>query len=260
MDRQTAELPQNKEIRLNQFVARAGYCSRRKADDWIQAGRIAVDGIICKQVGVKVDPQKQRVTVDGKAIEKPALLYIAINKPRGVVTTKMDPQGRKTVMDLLPREFDEAGVFPIGRLDRDSEGLLLLTNDGEWSNILMHPSHQVWKEYRVLTNRPLSAELKNKLEKGIELEGKKTFPARIRKSRKKGEHYEFHIALREGRNRQVRRMCTAVGMDVLQLTRVSIGPIQLNQLAAGEWKQVERKNIDQIFELQSVSSTETTHT
>jgi len=237
---------------LNQLLARSGLCSRRKADEWILAGRVTIDGIVCSQVGVKVDPQSQRINVDGVALRKPSLLYIAMNKPKGVVTTKKDPQGRKTVMDFLPREFAGAGLFPIGRLDRETEGLLLLTNDGNWGNTLLHPSHQVWKEYVVVADRCLSPEIRRRLETGVRLDGKITLPARISKHRKQEENrYKFHIALREGRNRQVRRMCAVVGVDILSLRRISVGPIAIETLKPGEWRHISERDVKKINKMES---------
>ena len=153
------KLPQNL-LRLNRFLARHGICSRRKADELIQSGRISIDGMVCREVGTEVDPEKQRIAFDGKVLEQePPRVYMILNKPLDVVTTKSDPQRRKTVLDMFPQEIVRLGIFPVGRLDSDSEGLLLLSNDGDWTQILLHPGHQVWKEYQVQTDKPLNKEI-----------------------------------------------------------------------------------------------------
>ncbi len=239
-------------IRLNQFLARTGLCSRRGADEWIEAGRVAIDGIICKQHGTKVSSQTQRITVDGVPLEQQPFLYIALYKPMGTVTTRNDPHGRKTVMDLLPQDLIDAGIFPIGRLDYNTEGLLLFTNDGDWSNILLHPHHKVWKEYFITTDQPLSKEKRHQLEKGaILLDGKPALPARITHCQRVNEkHFGFQIALREGRKRQVRRMCAAVGLPVINLKRLAIGPITLSRLSPGEWTYINKKEVESIYNLE----------
>lgn len=241
-------------LRLNKILAQHGLCSRRQADEWIAAGRVSVDGIVCREVGTQVDPLRQRVSVDGKPLENaPAKLYILLNKPKGYVSTRSDPQGRPIVLDLLPREIVKAGVFPVGRLDSDSEGLLLLTNDGNWSQLLLHPRHEVWKEYLVQTDKALTPELRNQLEQGVILEGKRTLPARIDwhtdSNSKRGTH--FIMAIREGRNRQIRRMCKALGLSVLSLKRRKIGPISLGNLKIGSWRLLKDSELQLIDSLLS---------
>jgi len=234
--------------RLNQLLARHGLCSRRKADEWILAGRVSVDGLVCRQLGVQVDPASQRIAVDGVCLQQPPeYLYLALNKPRGVVTTKDDPQGRPTVMKFMPPEYAQAGLFPVGRLDLDSDGLLLLTNNGNWSRILLHPRHQVWKEYRVAVDRPLSPEARRRLEDDILLDGRKTLSAKIIEAGGTANH--FVILLREGRNRQVRRMCAVVGLSILTLTRTAVGPIHLENLAPGAWRSLTRMEVESVFKL-----------
>lgn len=246
-------------LRLNKILARYGFCSRRKADEWILAGRVSVDGIVCRELGVQADPEHQRIAVDGKPLENlPPACYILLNKPVGVVTTRNDPQGRRTVLDLLPQEFVEAGVFPVGRLDYDSEGLLLLTNDGDWGQILLHPRHQIWKEYRVRVDKPLTLEQKKKLEQGVELDGSKTLPARIALLHSKEVNPDikdaepiggtrFTISIREGRNRQIRRMCSAAGLTVVSLKRIKMGPIHLGKLETGGWRLLRNDEVKSVF-------------
>ncbi len=234
--------------RLNKVLSRHGLCSRRKADVWIASGRVTVDGIVCRELGTQVDPSRQRIAVDGKTLsETPDVYYIVLNKPEGVVTTRNDPQGRKTVLDLLPDNIVEAGVFPVGRLDYASEGLLLLTNDGDWSQILLHPRHQFWKEYLVETDRALTLELRKQLEKGIVLDGKKTLPSRISiPDSGLPNQTKFVIAIREGRNRQIRRMCQAIGLSVRTLKRLKMGPIHLGELEKGEWRLLQKNEVEAV--------------
>ncbi|MFB3788053.1 MAG: pseudouridine synthase [bacterium] len=238
-------------IRLNKFLARHGLCSRRQADEWILAGRVAVDGLIQRTVGVQVDPSRQTVAVDGRPLtQAPPLLYIALHKPLGVVTTCQDPQGRKTVLDLLPESWQGQGVFPVGRLDYDSSGLLLLTNDGGWGQILLHPRHQVWKEYRVTTDQVLTPDQRKWLEQGVVLDNQRTAPARVTLLKSgEVESRRFQIAIREGRNRQIRRMCAAVGVTVVSLRRVRIGSINLGKLPPGACRPLTPEEVNSIFQL-----------
>ncbi|HOJ62557.1 MAG TPA: pseudouridine synthase [bacterium] len=238
-------------VRLNKLLARHGLCSRRQADEWIRAGRVSVDGLIQRELGTQVDPTRQTVAVDGRPLKQaPPYLYLALHKPVGVVTTRDDPQGRKTVLDLLPEPWTGQGLFPVGRLDSDSSGLLLLTNDGDWSQILLHPRHQVWKEYWVITDQVLTREQRKRLEQGVMLDHKKTAPARITLVKSGGENSRrFQIAIREGRNRQIRRMCAAVGLHVVSLQRIRIGPITLGELPPGICRPLTQAEVDSIFHL-----------
>ncbi|MGI6455624.1 MAG: pseudouridine synthase [bacterium] len=246
-------------IRLNRLLAHYGLCSRRKADEWITAGRVAVDGVVIRELGTTVDPETESVTVDGKVLRKPPRrIYLALNKPRGYVTTRSDPQGRKIVYDLLPAQFRQSGVFSAGRLDADSEGLLLLTNDGDWNQILLHPSHQVWKEYRIKVNRSPDAQQKNQLEQGVILEGKKTIPARVTLHKSNNQENWFTICIREGRKRQIRRMCEMVGLKVLRLIRTAVGPVKLGSLPSGKWRELSIKEVDNIKNLAKFRSERTT--
>jgi len=238
-------------IRLNKFLARHGLCSRRQADEWILAGRVSVDGLIQREMGVQVDPARQTIAVDGRPLlQAPPPLYIAMHKPAGVVTTLQDPQGRKTVRDLLPESWQGQGVFPVGRLDYDSSGLLLLTNDGDWGQILLHPRHQVWKEYRVTTDQVLTPDQRQWLEQGVVLDHRRTAPARVTVGNTgEGEPRRFQIAIREGRNRQIRRMCAAVGVTVVSLRRIRIGPIRLGKLPSGACRPLTSAEVNSIFQL-----------
>ena len=238
-------------IRLNKLIARHGFCSRRKADEWIQAGRVAIDGIICREVGVQVDPLSQDIAVDGKELENaPPAYYILLNKPTGVITSRTDPQNRKTVLDLLPEQFVKAGVNPVGRLDYDSEGLIILTNDGDWSQILLHPRHQIWKEYIVKTDKAILPSHKKRLERGVLINAKLTLPSRVSMDQTDlSSQKRFSISIREGRNRQIRRMCSAIGLSVVALKRVKIGPIKMDSLEKGKWRHLLKTEINEILQI-----------
>lgn len=220
--------------RLHKILAQAGVASRRAAEEMIAAGRVTVDGVVVKQPGTAADLSRQAITVDGKPLpSREAKEYWVVNKPAGLVSTVSDPQGRPTVMRLLPPEA--AGrLYPVGRLDHDSEGLLLFTNDGDLAQRLTHPSHQVPKRYLVwVDGRPGPAVLE-RLRTGVEIEGGKTAPAKvgIKSSGKNGSKLSFLLI--EGKKREIRRMCVEVGHRVQRLVRVAIGPLRLGDLPLGQ--------------------------
>jgi 23S rRNA pseudouridine2605 synthase len=216
-------------VRLQRVLARLGFGSRRVCEDLITAGRVVVNDRPAT-LGMRVDPRQDRVLVDGAPVGiRPDLVHYLLNKPVGVVTTASDPQGRPTVTDLVP---SDPRVFPVGRLDLDTEGLLLLTNDGELSHRLTHPSFGVEKEYLAwVAGRPSRAALRA-LREGVELEDGPTAPAKVAAP----EPELLRITVHEGRNRQVRRMCEAVGHPVRRLVRVRIGPLADHSLAPGAWR------------------------
>lgn len=213
--------------RLQKVMARAGIGSRRRCEELIAEGRVVVDGAVA-QLGRRVDPQVAVVELDGVIITvRPDVVHYLLNKPAGVVTTARDPHGRRTVLDDLP---SEPRVFPVGRLDMDTEGLLLLTNDGELAHRLTHPSFGVEKEYLAhVEGSPSRASLR-RLREGVELEDGVTAPARVAAV----EPSLLRITIHEGRNRQVRRMCEAIGHPVLRLVRTRIGPLADSRLGPGE--------------------------
>ncbi len=215
--------------RLQKVLARLGFGSRRSCELLIGAGRVAVNGRVAV-LGTRVDCERDQVEVDGVPVGvRPDLVYYLLNKPAGVVTTASDPEGRRTVVDLVP---SAPRVFPVGRLDADSEGMLLLTNDGELSHRLTHPSFGVEKEYLAhVEGRPTRGDLR-KLREGVELDDGPTAPARASLV----EPSVIRLSIHEGRNRQVRRMCEAVGHPVLRLVRVRIGPLGDRSLGPGEWR------------------------
>jgi 23S rRNA pseudouridine2605 synthase len=218
--------------RLQKILARAGFGSRRASEALIAAGRVRVNGEVAA-LGDRADPEIDRIEVDGAVVGiRPGLVHYLLNKPAGVVTTASDPHGRPTVVGLVPAE---PRVFPVGRLDADTEGLLLLTNDGELAHRLTHPSFGVDKEYLAdVEGRPTRGALR-RLREGVELDDGPTAPAKVSLV---GDRL-LRITIHEGRNRQVRRMCDAVGLPVRRLVRVRIGPIADRRLAPGEWRALE---------------------
>ncbi len=215
--------------RLQKVLARAGFGSRRVCEDLIVAGRAVVNGRVAR-LGQRVDVDRDRVEVDGKTVGvRPGLVYYLLNKPAGVVTTASDPQGRATVVGLVP---GDPRVFPVGRLDAATEGLLLLTNDGELTHRLTHPSFGVEKEYLAEVEGVPSAAAVRRLREGVALDDGPTAPARVALVPPRG----LRLVIHEGRNRQVRRMCEAVGHPVVRLVRTRIGPLADRGLAPGEWR------------------------
>lgn len=219
-------------MRLNRYLARAGIASRRGADDVIAAGRVTVNGAAVTELGTIVDPECDNVEVDGAPVTLPdSLTYLILNKPCGHVVTMSDPQGRPIATDLIPNT--PPGVVPVGRLDATSDGLLLLTNDGELAYRVTHPSFELDKVYEVVARGVLTSSERAALEAGVELDGRMTAPAAVEIL--STEHHLTHarVTIHEGRKRQVRRMFEIVGRPVKALTRVKVGPIELGDLRPG---------------------------
>ena len=209
------------EERLQKLLAQAGIASRRKAETWILDGKVRVNGRVAK-LGDKADPARDKILVDGRPLEvHTAMRYLMLHKPRGFVTTMADERGRKCVAELVA-EVPER-VYPVGRLDRESEGLLLLTNDGAFANAMMHPSHHVPKTYRVTIHPGITEDQLTQFAIGIPLDGRKTAPAGVRVLKQEPGRVVLEIVLQEGRNRQIRRMCEALGLEVARLKRIAIG-------------------------------------
>jgi 23S rRNA pseudouridine2605 synthase len=222
--------------RLQKVLARAGIASRRASDELIAAGRVRVNGVVAG-VGQRVDPERDEIEVDGTVVGvRSGLVHYLLNKPRGVVTTVADPQGRPTVVDDVP---GEPRVFPVGRLDVDTEGLLLLTNDGDLAHRLTHPSHGVEKEYLAEVEGEPSRRVLRALRDGVELDDGITAPAKASLV----EPNVIRLTVHEGRNRQVRRMCEAVGHPVVRLVRTRIGPLTDRRLAPGAWRPLTRDEL-----------------
>ncbi|MEG6616260.1 pseudouridine synthase [Peptococcaceae bacterium 1198_IL3148] len=233
------------EQRLQKFLAHAGVASRRKCEEMILEGRVKVNGKIIKELGTKVDPSKDKVLVDGKAVKQfEKKIYLKVNKPRGYVSTVEDDKGRKTVLDLLENITER--VYPVGRLDYDSEGLLLLTNDGELTYALTHPKHEIGKTYRARVKGIPSVEKLEQLANGIELEDGITAPAKVFLTHVLNGNALLEITIHEGRNRQVRRMCEKIGHPVIRLVRTRIGPLELRNLGSGEVKKLTPRELSDI--------------
>jgi len=231
--------------RLQKVLARAGFGSRRAAEELIAAGRVAVDGEVAS-LGRRVDPERNRITVDGiPVVVRADVVYYLLNKPARVVTTARDPEGRPTVIDLVPLE---PRVFPVGRLDYETEGLLVLTNDGELAQLLSHPSHAVAKAYLVEVEGVPSRAALRQLREGVDLDDGRTAPARARIVQTHGDGAALEVVIHEGRNRQVRRMCEQVGHPVRRLVRTRIGPVSDRRLGPGEWRPLRRREVRALFE------------
>lgn len=230
--------------RIQKLLSARGIASRRQAEQMILAGRVCCNGIPCI-LGQTADPAVDEITVDGKPLPSAkAYIYIMLHKPRGYVTTLSDEKGRKNVSMLV---FDcGRRVYPVGRLDMDSEGMLLLTDDGEFANRLMHPSHQVDKEYHV-TVRGYSPEALLALGTPVVLDGKRIAPPRIRLLQANGERAEISVVIHEGRNRQVRRMCAKAGMQVKRLVRVREGSVRLGELPVGRWRYLTEAEVKELL-------------
>lgn len=243
-------MQEKNKVRLQKFMADCGVASRRKSEELIEAGKVKVNGHTAR-IGDKIDPKKDLVTVGGKKINKvDKLYYIMLNKPRGYLTTVSDEFGRKTVMDLVDIK---ARVYPVGRLDKDSEGLLLLTNDGAFANLLTHPKHSFAKVYRVTVRPAVSDEILDELRNGIEIDGRKTAPCDVSVITEEEGRVVLEFILREGRNRQIRKMCDAVGLEVARLKRVAIGPVKLGMLQTGKSRQLTDNEIKKLIRSSSPS-------
>ena len=219
---------------LDRLLSRSGLCSRVEAARWIAAGRVRVNGRLVRKPDVWVDPESDAVSLDGRPLGGARPLYIVLHKPKGFLTSRGDPRGRRTVYDLL--DGVPAWVFPVGRLDRDTSGLLLLTNDTELGERVTNPRTGLEKLYRVTTKSRVGAEELARLEHGLALEDGPTRPARARLVGHRGPTSVVELALTEGRNRQVRRMFLTLGRPVKELRRIAIGPLELGTLASGHWR------------------------
>lgn len=260
--------------RIQKILSQAGIASRRASEQLMVEGRVTVNGVTVRELGTKADPSRDDIRVDGrrvKIVERHR--YVLLNKPRGYVTTRSDPQKRPTVIDLLQgvREY----VYPVGRLDFDSEGLLLLTNDGELAARLTHPRHGVARVYEVRVLGEPDAHDLDRLAQGVTIDGRRTEAADVQLlsrrparhthahhelaagrsgARSKGDTATLRITIREGRNRQVRRMCDAIGHPVERLRRVAIGPIRDDRLKPGHWRELTKSEIEQLRRAAAVTN------
>lgn len=234
--------------RLQKVLAQAGIASRRKCEEYITSGRVQVNDAVVRELGSKVDPTADVIKVDGKAIKAQSKIYLMLNKPKGVITSATDPEGRKVVTDFLPGVKER--VYPVGRLDYDTEGLLLLTNDGEFANLLTHPRNHVPRSYLATVKGNLHGSVLDKLKSGVKLDDGMTAPA-------EADYYDINpdknetvvvITIFEGRNRQVRRMFEAVHHPVIRLKRVMFGPLELGGLPRGKYRALTEKEVQLLKE------------
>lgn len=229
-------------MRINKFIALHSSFSRRKADEMIKNGEVKINGKITANLGIDIDPLNDSIEIGGKKINnKTTKIYLALNKPAGYITSRADNLNRKTIMELLPKDQN---LKPAGRLDKETEGLILITNDGDFINRYTHPKFQCEKEYFVQIIGQLNENDKNKLEKGIEIEGKKTAPAKIFLEESKKNETLLRIIIHEGRKRQIRKMFDKVSHPVKYLQRIRIGKIQLGELQKGKFRPLTKKEID----------------
>ena len=225
-------------------MSACGVVSRRKAEELIAAGSVKVNGRTA-QIGDKIDPRRDTVPVLGQRVrqtERP--VYLLLYKPRGVLTTMSDDRGRKCVPELL-RDVPER-VYPIGRLDKDSEGLLLLTNDGEFANLMMHPSHHIPKTYRVTVRPSISDAQIARMTEGMEIDGRMTAPTEVRVLDRAENRVVLEVVLHEGRNRQIRKMCDALGLEVARLKRTAMGSVKLGMLRQGEYRELTQEEVQKL--------------
>ncbi|WP_294375394.1 pseudouridine synthase [uncultured Clostridium sp.] len=237
------------EERLQKYMAACGIASRRKCEEIILENRVKVNGIVIKELGCKVDASKDIVELDGKIIKKEEKkVYIILNKPEGVVTTVKDEKGRETVIDIVKTE---ERIFPVGRLDYDSSGLIIMTNDGELYNRIIHPRVEIDKKYVALVKGEVSIEDKEKFENGIDIGGYITAPAKLKmlEYSRRRDISTIEVCIHEGKNRQIRRMCSVLGHDVVSLKRVSIGNIRLGQLRKGEYRELNKEELQYLKSL-----------
>lgn len=235
--------------RLQKILSRAGIASRRGAEAMIQAGRVTVDGQVVTELGTKVDPAEARIAVDGKAIEGPERqVYFLLNKPKGYLSTARDDRGRKTVLDLFPEVRER--IYPVGRLDYDTEGLLLLTNDGALMNGLLHPRYEVEKTYVAKVQGPVDEDRLEQMRKGLALEDGMTAPAKVKLLGSGGhDTHRVEVRIHEGRNRQVRRMFAAIGCEVLALRRVRFAFLDLHGMKTGTHRALTGEEIRRLYEI-----------
>lgn len=240
----------NESLRLQKFLSQAGLCSRREAERWMLDGRVRVNGQVATELGTRITPGQDRIEVDGKEIENDeALIYLAMHKPTEMITSLSDPEGRPVIADLLPPWAKRAR--PVGRLDWNSDGLMIMTNDGELAHLMTHPSTGVEKVYQVKIRGVISHQAPEleQLREGVTLDdGYHTARAQVEVINDTGQYTWLEIILHEGHNRQIRRMCEAVGFRVQRLRRVAIGPLELGDLPAGSFRMLTKEEVNTLYD------------
>ena len=233
-------------MRLQKYLAECGVASRRKAEELIADGRVSVNGTVVRTMGVEVDPAADSVYFDGAPLEyNHKKAYIAFHKPKGMVTTAYDPQGRMTVMEAVA-DAEISHLHPVGRLDYDTSGLLILTNDGEMTYRATHPKYELEKTYRALVRGIVPHLAVERLKKGVRLDGYVTRPAKVEVVKMNRNSTELLITIHEGKNRQVRKMCAAIGYPVIELERTQFGPVRLGNLLVGQWRKLRPAEIQEL--------------
>ena len=240
-------------IRLQKLIADCGIASRRKAEQLIAEGKVRVNGRIA-EIGDKVDPVNDKITVGSRKLlpQTSRKVYIMLHKPRGFVTTMDDELGRKCVAELVSNV--EQRVFPVGRLDRDSEGLLLMTNDGDFANRISHPRSHVSKTYRVTVRQQVTEDMLAKLSEGLMIDGQMTLPADVNLITKEENRNVMQITLYEGRNRQIRKMCEELGLEVIRLKRTAVGNVKLGMLKPGDWRDLSDDELRSLMASAQISA------
>jgi 23S rRNA pseudouridine2605 synthase len=234
-------------VRLQKFLASAGFGSRRQCEEFILTGRVLIDGQVVTELGTRVDPQTQEITLDDIPIKREKLVYWFVNKPKGVLSTTKDTHGRPTVVDMIPSINER--IFPVGRLDEESTGLLLLTNDGDMTNLLTHPRYGVPKTYEVLVAGRITNDNIAQLKKGVWLSDGRARVHDVQRLGLRGEATMLRIVLREGHNREIRRLFASLGHKVMKLERVAIGPIKIRKLRAGTSRPATYEEVAMLREL-----------
>jgi len=236
----------NDGIRLNRYLAQCGIGSRRTCDRLIEGGLVAIDGTPVTSMGVRVFPFSQKVTVSGKPVEMERTVVLMVHKPRNVLCTVHDPEGRRTILDLIPEPWREERLYPVGRLDQNSEGLILVSNDGDLAHRLTHPRHHVDKEYIVWMRDPLNEDQIRDILRGVLVDHERLAALQVEALPGKGRFFACRMVLGEGRNRHIRRMCEAVDASVGRIKRIRIGSLELHDLPVGECRELSGRELTEL--------------
>jgi 23S rRNA pseudouridine2605 synthase len=230
-------------IRLNKYLANLGVCARRDVKALLKSQNVTVNGERVKEQGVRINPQKDDIRLNGKRLQPPTLVYYLVNKPKGIISTTSDEYGRKNVTSLVPKV---GKIYPVGRLDKDTTGLILLTNDGELTNLLTHPSYHVYKMYRLIVAGRMTKEQLRALRNGVLLTDGITAPAQVKIIKEDSHQTILEMTIHEGRNRQIRRMCETVGAELLELDRVKFGPLSKGNVGLGKYRELKTEEIQSL--------------